>query len=255
VTLGGDTVEDREVTDLLAQLRRDGNWAYAHPLRRRTRERFSELVCRQIDLKRPGSLAVVLTSMPSAGGVDPAGQLPHWLFAFDAAGIVTFRTLALLASHPDRLAEVRAELDGLDLSEPRQLPRLRACVLESVRLWPTTPAVLRESRGETEWGPDRTTFLVFTPYFHRDGERLPYADSFEPGIWLDGRAADDPALVPFSGGPGACPGRDLVLFATSMVLANLVQENDFRLLGAALPPDRLPLTLDNFGLRFSFGDG
>lgn len=254
VTLGGDTAEDREVTDLLERLRRAGNWAYALPLPRRTRDRFSALVLRQVSLKRPGSLATALASMPSGGGADPAGQLPHWLFAFDAAGLVAFRTLALLAAHPGRCAEVRAELDGLDLSEPQQLPRLRASVLESVRLWPTTPALLRESRGATEWGPDRTTFLVFTPYFHRDAERLPYADRFEPDIWLDGRAANDPALVPFSGGPGACPGRDLVLFTTSMLLANLVQGNDFRLLGASLPQDRLPLTLDNFGLRFDLGD-
>jgi hypothetical protein len=33
-----------------------------------------------------------------------------------------------------------------------------------------------------------------------------------------------------------------------------VQGNDFRLLGASLPQDRLPLTLDNFGLRFDLGD-
>jgi hypothetical protein len=45
-----------------------------------------------------------------------------------------------------------------------------------------------------------------------------------------------------------------VLFTTSMLLADLVRENDFRLLGASLPPDRLPLTLDDFGLRFALGD-
>ncbi|GAB3728013.1 hypothetical protein GCM10027598_48220 [Amycolatopsis oliviviridis] len=112
------------------------------------------------------------------------------------------------------------------------------------------PALLRETRGETVWGPDRTTVMVFTPYFHRDAERLPYADRFEPDIWLDGRAADNPALVPFSGGPGACPGRNVVLFTTSMLLANLVRDHDIQLLGSALTPDELPLTLDNFGLRF-----
>ncbi|WP_290056521.1 cytochrome P450, partial [Amycolatopsis solani] len=207
VTLGGDTAEDRELTDLLAPLRRAGNWAYATPGHRRTRERFLELVRRQVALRRPGSLAAALAAEPAAEGVDPAGQLPHWLFAFDAAGIVAFRTLALFATLPDQLAAVRKELDGVDLTEPQQLPRLRASVLESVRLWPTTPALLRETRGETAWGPDRTTIMVYTPYFHRDPERLPYADRFEPEIWLDGRAANNAALVPFSGGGGGGGGR------------------------------------------------
>ncbi|MEU3626737.1 cytochrome [Amycolatopsis coloradensis] len=250
VTLGGDTTEDRELTDLLASLRLAGNWAYAGPRRRRTRERFLELVRHQVALRRPGSLAAALAAAPDADGLDPAGQLPHWLFAFDAAGIVTFRTLALLAAHPEHLAAIREELEDTDLSTPQRLPRTRASVLESVRLWPTTPALLRETRGKTAWGPDRTTVFVYTPYFHRDVERLPYADRFEPAIWLDGRAADNPALVPFSGGPGACPGRDVVLFATSMLLAHLVRDHDIQSSGALLTPGKLPLTLDNFGLRF-----
>ncbi|MEV6907830.1 cytochrome P450 [Amycolatopsis sp. NPDC051071] len=250
VTLGGDTAEDRELTDLLTPLRQAGNWAYAGPRRRHLRKRFLELARRQVALRRPGSLAAALATAPAAEQLDPAGQLPHWLFAFDAAGIVAFRTLALLAAHPGHLAAIRAELGDADLSAPQQLPKTRASVLESVRLWPTTPALLRETRGETAWGPDRTTVFVYTPYFHRDAESLPYADSFEPEIWLDGRAAGNPALVPFSGGPGACPGRDVVLFMTSMLLANLVREHDIQPSGVSLTPGKLPLTLDNFGLRY-----
>ncbi len=250
VTLGGDTAEDRDLTDLLAPLRKAGNWAYAAPGRRRTRERFLELVRRQVALRRPGSLAAALAATPAENKLDPAGQLPHWLFAFDAAGIVAFRTLALLATHPEHLQAVREELADADLSTPHQLPRTRASVLESVRLWPTTPALLRETRGETDWGPDHTTIMVFTPYFHRDAEHLPYANRFEPEIWLDGRAAANPALVPFSGGPGACPGRDVVLFTTSMLIANLLRDHDIQHPGSTMTPGKLPLTLDNFGLRF-----
>ncbi|MEV8607025.1 cytochrome P450 [Amycolatopsis sp. NPDC051373] len=250
IALGGDTAEDRELTDLLERLRLDANWAYLHPRRHATRRRFLDLVRRQVGLDRPDSLAAALAAAPDDGETDPPGQLPHWLFAFDAAGMVTFRSLALLATHPDRLAEVRDELAGLDLAQPQRLPALRASVLESVRLWPTTPALLRESRTDTEWGRDRTTFFVYTPYFHRDPDQLPYANRFEPAIWLDGRAANNPALIPFSGGPGACPGRDLVLFTTSMLLANLLQAHDFHLHGATLTPGELPLTLDNFGLSF-----
>src|SRR4051794_7430480 len=56
--------------------------------------------------------------------------------------------LALLASHPAALTAAQ-----LEAAEPasRGLPYLRACVLESVRLWPTTPVVLRESTTATTW--------------------------------------------------------------------------------------------------------
>ncbi|QRP49669.1 cytochrome P450 [Amycolatopsis sp. FDAARGOS 1241] len=250
IVLGGDTAEDRELTDLLAQLRLDANWAYARPKHRKTRQRFLDLVRRQVALARPGSLAAALAAQPDNGVTDPAGQLPHWLFAFDAAGMAVFRTLALLATHPDSRAEAHAEPAGLDLTQPHQLPLLRAAVLESVRLWPTTPALLRESRTATAWGPEKTTFFIYTPFFHRDPDQLPCANTFDPALWLDGRAAANPALVPFSGGPGACPGRDLVLFTASTMLANLLQHHDFRLRDTILTPGDLPLTLDNFGLRF-----
>ncbi|MTD53374.1 cytochrome P450 [Amycolatopsis pithecellobii] len=246
ITLGGDTAEDQELTELLGKLRLAANWAYGRPKRHHLRDRFLHLVRRQVALDRPGSLAAALNATPAAPGTDPAGQVPHWLFAFDAAGIATFRALALLAAHPEAAARARAE--ATDLAGPRQLPFLRACVLESVRLWPTTPALLRESTTDTSRGRKGTTFLVFTPFFHRDGQQLPYADRFDPDIWLDGRAAAEPALVPFSAGPGACPGRDVVLYTTSMLLAGLVRREWST--DKNLPPGYLPATLDHFTLRF-----
>jgi cytochrome P450 len=253
VVLGGDTSADREITDLLARLRLDANWAYAHPARKRVQARFLQLVQRQVDLKRPGGLAAKLAGVPVDHDVDAPGQLPHWLFAFDAAGIVTLRALALLAVHPAEAEQSRSGLDGLDLSKPHQLPYLRACVLESVRLWPTTPALLRESRTDTDGGWAGTMWVIYAPLFHRDAQRLPYADRFVPEIWLDDRAQNNPALVPFSAGPAVCPGRNLVLFTASTMLANLLQNKNYELRGPAaslMSPDQLPATLDNFSLRF-----
>ena len=87
-------------------------------------------------------------------------------------------------------------------------------------------------------------------FFHRAPEPS-YADSFEPGIWLDGRAADNPALVPFSAGPAACPGRNVVLFLTASVLAAVLSEHTVTLEAPVIDPARrLPATVDNFGMRF-----
>jgi cytochrome P450 len=82
---------------------------------------------------------------------------------------------------------------------------------------------------------------------------LPFADEFVPDIWLDGRAQQYPQLVPFSAGPAECPGRNLVLFVTSTLLAHLFDKMDLALesapgLAAGRP---LPLTLNQFGLTFT----
>ncbi|WP_415795428.1 cytochrome P450 [Mycolicibacterium frederiksbergense] len=166
--------------------------------------------------------------------------------------MATIRAVALLATHPEQLSH--CELTEPD--QPRLRPYLRACVQESVRLWPTTPALLRETTVDTTF--DGTTFeagasvLICVPAFHRDTEELPFADEFVPEIWLDGRADDHPQLVPFSAGPAQCPGQNLVLFVTSSFIAQLFSSLHLELTSSApLSPERpLPLTLNQFGLEF-----
>ncbi|MFE5703668.1 cytochrome P450 [Rhodococcus koreensis] len=84
--------------------------------------------------------------------------------------------------------------------------------------------------------------------FTATAEPFPFADRFEPEIWIDGRAEHYPGLVPFSAGPTACPGRHVVLLVTSTVLANLFTRADFTLTSRTTPdPDQpLPATFDNF---------
>ncbi|MEU0272090.1 cytochrome P450 [Streptomyces sp. NPDC006307] len=223
-------------------------------------DRFARRVRDHLDHAEPGSLAVEIargaaSAAGGAGAVDPVGQVPHWLLAFEEAGTAVFRTLAVLATHEPHTGQVRNELAVTDLTEPHLLPYTRACVLESVRLWPTTPFLVRESVRDTVWGeetlPGGTEFLIYAPLFHRD-EALPYADRFTPEIWMDGTAQDTEALMPFGAGPGECPGQDLVLLVASTTLAALLERHTYLpYRPGLLRPDRpLPRTLDHFGLRF-----
>jgi cytochrome P450 len=69
---------------------------------------------------------------------------------------------------------------------------------------------------------------------------------------LDGRAAEYPALVPFSDGPAQCPGKSLVLFVVSTLLGELLRRHRIELVsGPGLVPAHLSATIDNFALRFS----
>lgn len=197
----------------------------------------------------PGSLAELITSTPASPGTQALQQIPQWLFAFDAAGMATFRALALLDAHPEVARRARAEEFPFAL--------LRATVLESVRLWPTTPAILRDATAPVAFDsgvlPARAALVILAPFFHRDGERLEFADRFAPELWVAGAPERDWPLVPFSAGPAECAGRNLVLLVTSALLAALLAESDLRQ-AHPQPLDAgqaLPATLSPFRLRFA----
>ncbi|MCA5893989.1 cytochrome P450 [Isoptericola sp. NEAU-Y5] len=254
VTFGEDAREDRRLVGVLSALRRDGNWSWFRPRRPWLLAELERRVARHTASAPPTSLA------GRARDADPdeaPGQVPHWLFAFDAAGATTLRALAVAAARPrvrDRLVDELGASGGPGEGTVALLPYGRACVLEAVRLWPTTLAVLRDSTRETRWGdvtvPPGTGFVVVSSFFHRDPARLEHADGFAPEAWLDGRADDDWSLVPFSGGPASCPGRNVVLLVASHLLARLAGLGLAVERGQHLAADPLPCTVDHLGLRF-----
>ncbi|TVT05963.1 cytochrome P450 [Amycolatopsis bartoniae] len=248
IVLGDSARDDETTTDLLGRLRLSANWSYLSPRHAGLQERVLGRLRGHLKRAEEGSLAEVIARTPKTEDDDPASQVGHWLFAFDAAGMVAFRALALLATHPHA-----RQLAIEEAPSTPDLPYLRASILDTVRLWPTTPAILRDTTKEVEGLPEGTGILVYTPFFHRDDQNLPYAHSFAPEIWLDGRAQQNPALVPFSAGPGECPARNLVLMVTSILLAALMESRDYLLTsGQRLgPAHKQPSTLDNFGLTFS----
>ena len=276
VVLGDAARDDEAFTDLLGRLRSRGNWGPLLPRREGLRREFDARLRHYLDAAEPGSLAGAIAGEAARAATgertEPAQQVPHWLFAYDAAVIAAFRALALLDGAPEAAQRAAAEAEGA--REPARsaaptLPFLRACVLEALRLYPTTPALVRQSTAPTTW-PDRrpaggppvpgpavlpagTALLVHAPFAHRDDERQPWADALAPELWLDGAARGDWPLVPFSAGPAGCPGRNLVLFTTSSLLARLLADHELRLLtplrrGAQ---GQLPGTLDHFALRFA----
>jgi cytochrome P450 len=170
--------------------------------------------------------------------------------------MASFRALALLDAHPHESDRADRELAQSDLSRPDELRFLRACVLESLRLWPTTPTILSETTTETAWEsgalPAKTALLIFVPYFHRDPLRLRYADAFAPDSWLDGSTPGDWPLIPFSAGPAECPGRNLVLFVSSALLASLIKHHRLRQIQPRPLHAREPLAaaFSPFRLRF-----
>ena len=258
IVLGSQARDDETITDELWRLRSAGNWAFLSLPHHRMRTRFTERLYRYAENPDPNSLLGVLAETPARGAVDPVGQVPQWLFAFDAAGMALIRALAVLATHPEH--HPLALQDAADPGAAQLRPYLRACILESVRLWPTTPTILRDTTEDTEWGRGTQRFtigrgaglMIVTPAFHRDSQLLPFADQFTPEIWLDGRAQHYPQLVPFSAGPAECPGRNVVLLVTSTLLAHLLGGAQFTLTTTPRPSpaEPLPMTFNQLTLDF-----
>ncbi|WP_413450777.1 cytochrome P450 [Georgenia phoenicis] len=250
IVLGDGARDDEQVTDDLLRLRKDGNWSYLKPRRTARMRRFLRRVEEYVGRAEPGSLAELTARTPAAPGTEPHQQVPQWLFAADAGAWSAFRALALLSTTPGATARARAEL----VRSP-DLPYLRAAVLESLRLWPTTPLILRDTTEDTEWARGTlaagSSVVVFAPFFHRDERNVPEAHRFAPELWLRERTDADWPLVPFSGGPAMCPGRNVVLLMASTVLGRLVAGRDYAVEGAPLRGDRpLPGSLSPFHLRF-----
>ncbi|MFI5908006.1 cytochrome P450 [Dactylosporangium sp. NPDC051541] len=242
IVLGTAARDDDRLTGELNRLRNAANWAYLRPRQEHLRARFQRRVDTYVAKAEPGSLAGAMAATPATAGVDPGGQVPHWLFAFDAAGISAFRTLALLGSDPGRQAMAAHD-------EAPVYPYIRACVQDTVRLWPTTLVVLRETTADTEWPggtlPAGTELILPSSYFHRDGV---HADDFAPEAWLTAGARRDCSTFPFSAGPGVCPGRNVVMLTTSTLIAELLHRYSPVHTEAPLHAP-LPRTLDHTALR------
>jgi cytochrome P450 len=192
VVFGDSAGDDTELRGMINDLRRDANWAFLRPKRDRLRKRFFERMNAYLARAEAGTLASMIAEVPKTSLTAPDHQVPQWLFAFDAAGMATFRALALLATHPEEATNAQAEALAGGESNLAPLPRLRAA---------------------PEW-----------------------------------------PLIPFSGGTGICPGRNLVLLLTSHTLAAILRAGRLRLRdGDRLNPSRLPGTLNNYSLRFRLG--
>jgi cytochrome P450 len=249
VVLGDSAKDDHGITGLMVQLRRRANWAFMVPKNRRAREDLHERLLAYVERAEPGSLSALLAGAASSRA--PTHQMTQWLFAFDPAGMTTFRALAVILSDADALARAQSEIsrDRSDLSF------LRACVVETLRLFPTTPAILRQTTAPAQLKsgvvPEGAGVVIFTPFFQRDS-RLVGADRFRPESWTGVDPEERPPFAPFSRGPAACPAKNLVPLLVSEALRHLLAAEAFLLVA----PRWLKMnadfrgTLNNYDIKF-----
>ena len=264
--LGDSAADDTELSEEHSRLRGDGNWLGLKIWNRgrdaRLRASMDERIRAYVDAAEPGTLVSLFPGAPQAQDTRPNGQVPFWLMALDAVRTVVANALAILATHPVARAKALDEIAAADAKDGRgtvagvaDLRFVRACIQESIRLWPAAPTLVRRTTRETDWYgtrvPAGTRVLIPAAVFHR-GRRLPYANRFAPEIWLDGSGDADWSLNLFSRGGAQCAGRNLALVLSTASLAELLRLADFALLRPKLSPDRpLPYAINPLTIRFA----
>jgi cytochrome P450 len=266
IVLGDAAADDTELSDEHSRLREDGNWLGLKVWNRgrdaRLRASMDQRIRGYVDAAEPGTLVSLFPSAPQAHETDPNGQVPFWLMALDAVRTVVANALALLATHPAARAEALAEVAAADATHGggavaglADLRFVRACVQESVRLWPAAPTLVRRTTTPTEWlgttVPAGTRVLIPAAAFHR-ARRFPYANRLAPEIWLDGSGDSDWSFNLFSRGGAQCAGRNLALILATASLAELLRQAEFELLEPTLSPNRpLPYAINPLTTRFA----
>ncbi|MCS0602101.1 cytochrome P450 [Streptomyces sp. LP11] len=144
-----------------------------------------------------------------------------------------------LATHPQVQERVRAEAAEVlgrdhypaDTTALSRLTYAEAVVNEVIRLRPASPFLMMETTtdttvtdGRTELRIDRGTVLVplLTYGSDSDPERFPDPGVFDPDRWLSA-AARQPShaqgFLPFGSGPRFCPGRNLALMESTLIVS------------------------------------
>ena len=254
IVLGDHAADDTRLMELLGELMSQGNKMPGKP-----GPQYPEMIGiieGHLAKAESGSLAAEIAKTPAPPG-GAAGQVVHWLMAMgDTLSANTLRALAALATHPEQRAEARKEIAAADISTPQgvaSLKYLAGCLLEAMRLWPTTGLFARVSTRDIEFPngsvlPEGTQVLIYNVFNHRNRARIRYADHFSPGEWVTGTASENWSFNFMSHGPQGCPGYGMSVFLGQAVMAHLLSAGELSLAGAQLDPGKpLPHSLDLFG--------
>jgi cytochrome P450 len=257
---GSAAGEDVLLTQQLQELMAAGNKMPGKPAKGYAG--FHEHINEYVETPDPKALTGLVTKAPHDDSTDVAGQLIHWLFAMgDTLPANLFRTLAVLATHPDELEAVRSEFAGITAANIKKIAGAAytsGAVLEAMRLWPTTALFGRVLTEDTRFPTGQTVkagtqVLLHNLFNHRNRDRVEFADRFAPAEWVSGTASEDWSFNFFSHGPQGCPGAGLSIFLGTAFIGRLVTAGTPTVVdGVRLKPGRpLPHALDIYGLKIS----
>jgi len=163
----------------------------------------------------------------------------------ETTSIALTNILELLIRHPEQLATLRKELEAVmeedeviaSYDKVKDLPYLKACLDEGLRLIPPTSSGLpRRTPPEGasimgHWIPGDTSVSMTIYGAHHDSRIYSDPHLFKPERWMDPeeRKRMEPYFIPFSAGARGCIGRNISYLEQIVILATLVHRYDFAL--------------------------
>ena len=224
------------------------------PKYRRTRRRMWELYERIMEEHRPerreGQPPDFVDELLEAHRADPqflpetdlrANVLAPYLVGMDTAASVCAFMLYSLLEHPDILERMRAEVDEMYGHGPptaerlRKLDVTRRVTMETLRMYPIVPALMRKVSNSFEFGgylvPAGTDVMLGTTVGHHLAEYFPDPDRFDIGRYSKDRAehSQPGAFAPFGVGRHRCIGANLSQLQIMLTVATIVGQADLEL--------------------------
>jgi cytochrome P450 len=164
----------------------------------------------------------------------------------DTTSIALTHVMYCLAQHPEKLSRLQEELTKAIPADPslvipsyeqvRDLPYLRACIDEAMRLRPSlSPGLQRETPSEGlavdgEWISGNVMVSVSPFVAHRDPALFPNPTSFVPERWLDEKSKEfSKYILTFSAGGRICIGKNIAYLEQTILVAAIVRRYQFSL--------------------------
>ncbi|KAL1397372.1 hypothetical protein pipiens_009815 [Culex pipiens pipiens] len=169
------------------------------------------------------------------------------LAGVDTTASGTIGILYCLAKNPDKQAKLREELrtvlpnkdSPLTPDNMRNLPYLRACIKEALRMYPPTAGNIRAAGKDLVLQgyqiPKGTDVAMASVIMYTEDQHFARGSEFLPERWLketsgcpSGKDAHPFLFLPFGFGPRTCIGRRLAMMEMEMVVARVTRQFEYR---------------------------
>ena len=219
-----------------------GRWVFRRRWLKEVRGIVAERRLHDTPLDRPSDLLDILLKENAAA--DACGlsddeirdQVSTFIGAgFETTARVLFWTVYLLSLDKAEQARLREEVRAFPpdkvqvLANLQKWPRLRAVLLESMRLYPPAPLYTRVAMAKDEVAGravEPGTIVMVSPWLiHRHNKLWDQPNAFIPDRF-EGKAQDyltNGSYIPFGAGPRICIGATFSLAEASLILAMLLE--------------------------------